>query len=176
MKYSFTLKPVAVLCGLLIGLVSVTAQAEVEHRVIAEGAAKVVDGDTLVVGGKEITLYGIDAPELEQTCLFRKKTIRCGVLSSDALRDLITGAGKIVCTDRGRDREGFRLGLCSADGFDLARNMVHTGWALAWRRYSMRYVSTEDKARAAKRGLWRAPFDKPWEWRRVQQKKHQLNK
>ena len=142
--------------------------AETAHRVIAEGQASVVDGDTLVVGGKEITLYGIDAPEFKQTCKFRKKTIRCGVLSSDALRDLITGATKITCTDRGRDREGRRLGLCSADGFDIGRNMVHTGWALAWRRYSHIYIKTEDKAKAAKRGLWRGPFEHPREWRKKQ--------
>jgi endonuclease YncB( thermonuclease family) len=142
------------------------AVAETRHRVIAEGAASVVDGDTLMVDGKEITLYGIDAPELAQTCVFRKKTIRCGVLSSDALRDLITGVSKVICTDRGRDREGRRLGLCTADGFDIARNMVHTGWALAWRRYSQLYVKIEIKAEAAKRGLWRGPFEKPWAWRK----------
>jgi endonuclease YncB( thermonuclease family) len=151
-----------------VNLLMNQATAETAHRVIAEGQASVVDGDTLIVGGKEITLYGIDAPELKQTCKFRKKTIRCGVLSSDALRDLITGAKKITCTDRGRDREGFRLGLCSADGFDIGRNMVHTGWALAWRRYSHIYVKTEDKAKAAKRGLWRGPFEHPRDWRKKQ--------
>jgi endonuclease YncB( thermonuclease family) len=152
----------------LTGIVSNSTQAETIHRVIAEGQASVVDGDTLVVDGKEITLYGIDAPELKQTCEFREKTIRCGVLSSDALRDLITGAAKISCTDRGRDREGLRLGLCSADGFDIGRNMVHTGWALAWRRYSRMYIKIEEKAMAAKRGLWRGPFEKPWKWRKNQ--------
>ena len=144
------------------------ARAEKVHRVIAEGPATVVDGDTLVVGGKEITLYGIDAPELAQTCAFRQKTIRCGALSADALRDLIAGADKVICTDRGRDREGRRLGLCTVGGFDLSRNMVHTGWALAWRRYSAKYVSVEKKAAAGKRGLWRGPFEKPWDWRRAQ--------
>ncbi|MBT3701393.1 MAG: thermonuclease family protein [Alphaproteobacteria bacterium] len=153
---------------LMASMVTNSVRAEKAHRVIAEGQARVVDGDTLVVGGKEITLYGIDAPELKQTCEFRKKTIRCGVLSSDALRDLITGARKVSCTDRGRDREGLRLGLCSADGFDIGRNMVHTGWALAWRRYSRMYIKVEEKAMAAKRGLWRGPFDKPWKWRKNQ--------
>jgi endonuclease YncB( thermonuclease family) len=153
---------------LLAGIFANSVQAETAHRVIAEGQASVVDGDTLVVDGKEITLYGIDAPELKQTCEFRKKTIRCGVLSSDALRDLITGAHKVSCTDRGRDREGLRLGLCSADGFDIGRNMVHTGWALAWRRYSRMYIKVEEKAMAAKRGLWRGPFEMPWKWRKNQ--------
>ena len=44
--------------------------------------------------------------------------------------------------------------------------MVYTGWALADRRYSTRYVATEDDAREAGRGLWRDKFVPPWEWRR----------
>jgi endonuclease YncB( thermonuclease family) len=44
--------------------------------------------------------------------------------------------------------------------------MVLTGWALAYRRYSTDYVGTEDKAREAKRGMWKGKFVPPWEWRR----------
>jgi hypothetical protein len=51
------------------------------------------------------------------------------------------------------------------DGFDIGRNMVHTGWALAYRQFSTDYVGTEDKAREAKRGLWKGEFVLPWEWR-----------
>ena len=47
---------------LMASMVTNSVRAEKAHRVIAEGQARVVDGDTLVVGGKEITLYGIDAP------------------------------------------------------------------------------------------------------------------
>ena len=46
------------------------------------------------------------------------------------------------------------------------RNMVLTGWVLAYRRYSTDYVGTEDKAREAKRGMWKGKFVPPWEWRR----------
>ena len=52
------------------------------------------------------------------------------------------------------------------DGFDLGRNMVHTGWALAYRRYSTDYVGTEGKAKEANRGMWKGEFIAPWEWRR----------
>jgi hypothetical protein len=52
------------------------------------------------------------------------------------------------------------------DGFDIGRNMVHTGWALAYRQYSTDYVGTEDKAREAKRGMWKGKLVPPWEWRR----------
>lgn len=66
------------------------------------------------------------------------------------------------------DRYGRTVAVCFAsDGFDIGRNLVHTGWALAYRQYSMDYVDTEDNAREAKRGLWRGEFVKPWEWRRA---------
>ena len=32
------------------------------------GTASVIDGDTIEIAGRRIELYGIDAPELEQTC------------------------------------------------------------------------------------------------------------
>ncbi len=49
--------------ALLIGLLwPVTALAEIS------GPARVIDGDTLEVAGERIRLYGIDAPEKDQTC------------------------------------------------------------------------------------------------------------
>jgi hypothetical protein len=38
--------------------------------------------------------------------------------------------------------------------------------ALAYRKYSKRYVPEEDKARAAKRGMWAGEFVAPWDWRK----------
>jgi len=35
---------------------------------VVSGAARVVDGDTLVIGTQRIRLFGIDAPESRQTC------------------------------------------------------------------------------------------------------------
>ena len=44
--------------------------------------------------------------------------------------------------------------------------MVAEGWALAYRKYSKDYVSAEDTAKAAGRGMWRGKFIAPWKWRR----------
>ena len=38
---------------------------------------------------------------------------------------------------------------------------------LAERTVTGRYVSNEDDARSARRGLWRGTFDAPWDWRRA---------
>ena len=43
---------------------------------------------------------------------------------------------------------------------------MYEGVALAYRRYSKKYVPEEDEAKAAKRGLWAGEFVAPWDWRR----------
>jgi len=133
---------------------------------IISGPAKVTDGDTIIIGTTKIRIHGIDAAESKQTCRIPNgKTIRCGVIAGDAMRDLITGA-TVTCKPIDVDRYGRTIAICYAEGRDVGQNMVHTGWAIAYRRYSKKYVAVEDKARAAKRGMWRGSFVKPWEWRR----------
>ena len=143
----------------LLALVALPARADVV------GKAVVIDGDTLEVDGERLRLYGIDAPELDQTCRWPNKVIPCGRIASTAAMDLIAGVDRVVCETRGRDSSGQWIATCTADGFDIGRNMVHTGWALADRRESTVYVDVEDHARKAKRGLWKGDFVPPWEWR-----------
>lgn len=128
------------------------------------GPARVIDGDTVEIGGRRIHLFGIDAPELGQTCEWPGKTIPCGEVARTGLMDLMAGA-EVVCKTRDEVPEGGWTGTCRADGFDVGRNMVHTGWALAERRLGTGYEATEEKAKIAKRGLWRGTFVAPWDWR-----------
>ncbi len=128
------------------------------------GTAKVVDGDTLEVAGRRFNLYGADAPELGQTCRWPNKTIPCGDVSRTALMDLVVGV-KVICKPQWKDPDGGWLAYCFADGFDLGENMVHAGWALTARRYCSHYSATEERAKAAKRGLWKGEFTAPWDWR-----------
>ena len=39
-------------------------------------------------------------------------------------------------------------------------------WALAYRRYSARYIAQEERAKDAQAGLWAGESVPPWEWRR----------
>lgn len=129
------------------------------------GAARVIDGKTLEVAGERFRLHGIDAPDLGQTCRWPNKEIPCGEMSRTALMDLVAQT-QVVCQPLDATVAGVRLARCSAGGFDVAANMVHTGWALAWRPESTAYVATEEAARRARRGLWKGDFTAPWEWRR----------
>ena len=44
--------------------------------------------------------------------------------------------------------------------------MVITGHAVAYTKYSKKYVELENKAKKREIGIWQGEFDMPWEWRR----------
>lgn len=127
--------------------------------------ATAIDGDTIALNGTRIRLDGIDAPELAQTCRTAPGAPwACGIAARDALADILAGA-TLRCDVTGRDRYGRPLAICFAGTADIGAALVEQGLALAYRRYSVRYVPNEDRARAAARGLWRGTFDPPWDWR-----------
>ena len=132
----------------------------------ARGAARAVDGDTLAIGGALFHLRGIDAPEDGQTCRWPDKEIPCGDLARWALMDLIAGA-EVVCRPEGNPlADGGRVALCSAGGFDISGNMVHTGWALAVPAAAGdAYRGDQARARRNRHGMWKGEFTEPWDYR-----------
>ena len=129
------------------------------------GPAKVIDGDTIKVGGAKIRLHGIDAPESAQICHANDQTYRCGAQATHSLTKRI-GGRSVSCEERDRDRYGRIVAVCKAGGEDLNAWLVSEGLALAYRRYSTDYIAQEQTAREARRGLWRGEFVKPWQWRK----------
>jgi endonuclease YncB( thermonuclease family) len=131
------------------------------------GPARVIDGDTIVVNGERVRLHGIDAPELDQVFWYRGQRLASGAMAMAALEALTAGV-LVRCEAITRDRHDRLVAKCfSANGVDIGRRMVSAGWALAYRRYSMEYVDAEAEARAARRGMWRGRFAKPWAWRDI---------
>lgn len=59
------------------------------------------------------------------------------------------------------------VAICYLDDHDINALMVRFGWAVAYRRYSHRYVDEEDFARTNKLGMWSGTFEMPWEWRKA---------
>jgi len=146
----------------LVALSTVALSSPV--RADVSGRATVIDGDTIEVVGDRIRLHGIDAPESAQNCLAGGRFWRCGRHATRALRDR-TANQAVACEERDRDRYGRIVAVCRLGGRDLNAWMVSEGWALAYRRYSRKYVSEEALAKAARRGLWRGDFVAPWDWR-----------
>lgn len=124
----------------------------------------VISGDVIEVQGMRVQLHGIDAPELDQTCMAKGRRYNCGHIAKTALMDLVVGA-KVSCKLVQDDKSAVAVAECTVNGLDLGQNMVQTGWALADRHISEKYIETEDAAKAAKRGLWRGQFIPPWKWR-----------
>jgi endonuclease YncB( thermonuclease family) len=131
---------------------------------VIAGRARVIDGDTIVIGRTHIRLLGIDAPESDQTCTDADNRIwRCGQAATRVLLARIAGR-PLTCATAGFDRYGRTLATCALpDGSDVEAWMVQQGWALAY--YSGAYRPQEAEARAARRGIWAGTFTPPWVWR-----------
>ena len=99
----------------------------VPRKIILEGKAYVVDGDTIKINGRQVRLFGIDAPEIDHPYgriaksalvkLCGGKTVRAEVLEED---------------DHGRTVARCRL----EDSRDLSAEMVKQGLAIDWKKYS----------------------------------------
>ena len=126
-----------------------------------------IDGDTIKSSNKHNThLYGIDAPELNQSCHTDNKEWPCGRQSKQELQIFIENK-KIVCQFKSKDRYGRSVEDCAADGKSVSEYMVENGWAVAYTRYSSKYKDAELKAKNNKLGIWSADcFIEPEKWRR----------
>lgn len=130
-----------------------------------EGAARVIDGDTIDVAGRRIRLEGIDAPEAGQTCRSSDGADwACGQAASEHLRSLI-GRAPIRCTERGEDKYGRTLAYCFIGATNINQAMVADGYAWAFVKYSSAFVAEEAAARAARAGIWQGSADAPWDYR-----------
>jgi len=139
------------------------------------GKATVIDGDTISINKYKIRFSGIDAPEKNyrgqtQFCKGPKGVWACGKKASSALRQLINGQ-EVQCTDEGKDRYGRTLSICYANGVDLQAEMVRSGMAVAYLRYSDRYENEMVEAMNAQVGIWGGPFVEPEQWRIQNRKK-----
>lgn len=129
------------------------------------GVPRIVDGDTVEIASTKIRLVGIDAPETDQLCIDAsgQKWV-CGVASRDALAAFSSNR-PWGCNISGEDRYGRSLASCAVVGKDINQWMARSGWALAFVKYSDRYVADEATARASGAGLWAGAFIAPWDWR-----------
>ena len=138
------------------------------------GFAKVIDGDTIKINSKKIRLYGIDAPEKKQKCKKTYLTISfmsftkdymCGEVSTEKLIKKINKQ-KLNCNILDVDRYKRLIGECFKRNLNLNSWMVSNGYAVAYRKYSKKYVSDEINAKNNKLGIWQGKFEMPWDYRR----------
>jgi endonuclease YncB( thermonuclease family) len=148
------------ICLLLAGAIAFTAWFAERQAATVTGTARVIDGDGLILDGTDIRLFGIDAPELSQTCTRAGRPWNCGAEAAEALRAATAGR-KIVCRPHEQDRYGRTVAVCHAGGLDLGAAMVKGGLAVAYGAYE----ADEREARDARRGMWSSTFEPPAVWR-----------
>ena len=129
------------------------------------GIPRIVDGDTVQINEFKIRLEGIDAPEINQTCVASEGKVACGKISRDILITKVTN-NKISCTDEGKDFYGRVLGECFVNGESLSRYLVREGFAFAYRKYSDKFILDEEYAKSNRLGMWSMKFQYPWDYRK----------
>ncbi len=135
------------------------------------GKAKITDGDTIVINDVRIRFTGSDAPESyffgkTQTCLNSKgQEWECGKAATVKLKELVNNQ-EVRCSDEGKDRYGRTLGICYVGEIDLQAEMVKSGMAVAYLKYSRRYEEEQNFAKRIKAGMWSGEFLEPEVWRK----------
>ena len=138
------------------------------------GSAKVISGDSLRIQGINFRLFGIDAPEMNQSCSSAQgRAYQCGAASAKWLRDWIQD-NELECRIMQQDQNGNMVGICMLGDYDIGAALVNAGWAVAYAKYSQIYVPYQMQAEQNRRGLWQGSFYMPWDWRNIQTKKPKI--
>lgn len=110
------------------------------------GAAYVVDGDTIVIKGTQIRLFGVDAPEMNHPFGKKAKWALVRMCKGQSVR------AELVAVDA-HDRTVAKCYL--PDGRDLSAEMVKQGLAIDWPKFSegvYAHLETPD----ARKKMWLA--------------------
>lgn len=109
----------------------------------------VIDGDTLRVDGQVVRLRGVEAPDRGDRC---RDHLDCGGAATTALAGLVRGR-RVECALADHDAAGRPYAACSANGTDLSRAIVASGWARA-QPGAPELADLELRARRQRAGLW----------------------
>ena len=156
------LRTIFLICSLaLAGQAAAQEPAAAPERPdVIEGPAVALDGDTLLIGGVSVRLFGIEAPDM---------ITPFGPHARAKLDDLLT-LGPAICHVLARDAAERPVARCTAGNNDLAELQLITGMATSNRlltygpgadpELAARYDRAERRAQDAKAGLW-APCQCP---------------
>jgi endonuclease YncB( thermonuclease family) len=129
------------------------------------GTVRVIDADTIDVGGTRIRLHAIDAPEMDQSCETEQGiAFACGRWVTAQVRARFDGA-VARCVPRDIDRFDRIVAQCRVAEQDMGEIIVSEGWAFAYRRYGMDYDLTEKAALVTGRGLHGVRVQSPAQFR-----------
>lgn len=131
----------------------------------------VIDGDTVKVGGRIVNLYGIDCPELGQSCVQEGHTWSCGLSAMLELEKIIAiNHDHLDCEpwdgEAGTTADAGHGSVCKVAHEDLAQLLVAGGYCVTVPGAFPSYQEAEREAKQAHLGIWGSDFVPPSEWRR----------
>lgn len=141
-----------------------------------KGYPRVITGSLLGLNGLKIKLFGIDAPDRNQTCADHfGNSYSCGSEAVLWLQNWL-GEREVTCYILGDIQNSWATGTCFVEEakYDIAAVVANAGWAVAYTQNTKVYVPYEQQARTNRRGLWQGTFYKPWDWRRIQNRKVEI--
>ena len=130
---------------------------------------RIVDGDTIHINKVKYRLHGIDAPEIKQDCQVNDRKYDCGVKSKNFLESLVENK-EITCKQKNIDKYKRIIATCYTEELNLNKEMVKSGWAIAYKYYSKKYINDELFAQRNKLGMWQGSFLEPRKWRKKNKK------
>ncbi len=164
------------------------------EEILSGRVAEVIDGDSFVFeSGNIIRLFGIDSPELSQTCTLttevkdketeeitiKEDIINCGLDAKLKLSNLVKNI-EVKCYIKGKDAYDRFVGDCGfkrynkrtrrTDKININKEMILSGNAVAFTQISEKYVEDENRAKAENRGIWTTTFDMPSVYRKKNEK------
>ncbi len=164
------------------------------EEILSGRVAEVIDGDSFVFeSGNIIRLFGIDSPELSQTCILttevkdketeeitiKEDIINCGLDAKLKLSNLVKNI-EVKCYIKGKDAYDRFVGDCGfkrynkrtrrTDKININKEMILSGNAVAFTQISEKYVEDENRAKAENRGIWTTTFDMPSVYRKKNEK------
>lgn len=132
------------------------------------GKVKVIDGDSIRVGDKEVRLFGIDAPEFKQTCFNAKnEEYECGRASFEFLNNFADNKNA-ECYYAQKDRYNRYLSKCFVNNISINEEILRNGMAIIYNFTqsddTMKKLEAEAKER--KLGIWQGAFQLPKQYRK----------
>ena len=118
------------LLGLAVGRADLSSVAAAPGEPASALHVRVIDGDTLDIGGERVRIANIDTPEMPPRS-------RCASEADGALRardrlKAITASGSVTLERTGTDRYGRTLANVSVGGADAGRALIAAGLARPW--------------------------------------------
>lgn len=169
-----------ILVGLLSGIYSYlyisskeSQESESNPKIFVERVSEIVDADTIVTeSGITIRLYGIDALERDQLCVFHARPWKCGEVAVKELERII-GEDKIVKCKTFIKLNRVVVARClNARDQDISYEMLKRGFAVVDKKIHNNtktffiYKLAEEYAQVNRRGMFKGSYYSPEFWRK----------